>query len=59
VQSAKLAPRAEVGFLVGFEGGKIYCIYLLSRAHKIVQLSHCVFDEKEPEMELEPEIVPD
>lgn len=58
VQSAKLAPRAEVGFLVGFEGSKIYRIYLPGRAHKIVRSSHCVFDEKEPEMELEPEIVP-
>jgi hypothetical protein len=53
VQSVKLAPCIEVGFLVSFEGSKIYCIYLLDRAHKIVHLSHCVFNKREPETELE------
>ncbi|KIM93780.1 hypothetical protein OIDMADRAFT_21497 [Oidiodendron maius Zn] len=32
VKSAKLAPYTEEGYLVGFEGSKIYCIYLPGRA---------------------------
>src|SRR5258708_26876843 len=56
VKSAKLAPHAEEGFLVGFEGSKIYRVYLPGRVQKIVRSSHCVFDENEPEMELKPEM---
>ena len=48
VKSAKLAPHAEEGYLVGFEGSKIYRVYLPGRAQKIVRTSHCVFDESEP-----------
>ena len=48
VKSAKLAPHAEEGYLVGFEGSKIYRIYLPGRVQKIVRTSHCVFDESEP-----------
>ena len=48
VKSAKLAPHAEEGYLVGFEGSKIYRVYLLGRTQKIVRTSHCVFDESEP-----------
>ncbi|KIM94600.1 hypothetical protein OIDMADRAFT_21353, partial [Oidiodendron maius Zn] len=36
VKSTKLAPYIEEGYLVGFKGSKIYCIYLLGRAQKIV-----------------------
>jgi hypothetical protein len=49
VKSAKLAPYAEEGYLVGFEGSKIYRVYLPGRVQKIVRISHCVFDESEPE----------
>jgi hypothetical protein len=48
VKSAKLAPHAEEGYLVGFEGSKIYRVYLPGRTQKIVRTSHCVFDESEP-----------
>ena len=48
VKSAKLAPHAEEGYLVGFEGSKIYRVYHLGRTQKIVRTSHCVFDESEP-----------
>ena len=48
VKSAKLAPHAEEGYLVGFEGSKIYRIYLPGRAQKIVRTSHYVFDKSEP-----------
>jgi hypothetical protein len=36
VKSAKLAPHAEEGYLIGFKGSKIYRTYLLGRAQKIV-----------------------
>ena len=49
IKSAKLAPHAEEGYLVGFEGSRIYRVYLPGRAQKIVRTSHCVFDESEPE----------
>src|SRR5258708_28741747 len=55
VKSAKLAPHAEEGYLVGFEGSKIYRVYLPGRAQKIVRTSHCVFDESEPENPENPE----
>ena len=44
VQSQKLAPRAEVGILVGFEGHHIYRVYVSSR-RKVIRTSHCRFDE--------------
>ena len=53
IKSAKLDPHAEEGYLVGFEGSKIYRIYLPGRAQKIVRSSHCVFDELQPEPEPE------
>jgi hypothetical protein len=55
VKSAKLAPHAEEGFLVGFEGSKIYRVYLPGRAQKIVRTSHCVFDESDLENSENPE----
>jgi hypothetical protein len=55
VKSTKLAPHAEEGYLIGFEGSKIYCAYLLGRAQKIVRSSHCVFDKSEP-LEEDPKI---
>ena len=48
VKSTKLVPHAEEGYLVGFEGSKIYCVYLPGRAQKIVWTLYCVFDESEP-----------
>ena len=48
VKSVKLAPYIEEGYLIGFEGSKIYRIYLPGRAQKIVQTSHCIFDKSEP-----------
>ena len=48
VKSTKLVPYTEEGYLVRFEGSKIYRVYLHKRAQKIVQTSHCVFDESEP-----------
>jgi hypothetical protein len=48
VKSAKLAPHAEEGYLVGFEGSKIYHVYLPGRTQKIVRTSHCVFNKSEP-----------
>ena len=48
VKSTKLAPHAEEDYLVGFEGSKIYRIYLPGRAQKIVRTSHCIFDKSEP-----------
>jgi hypothetical protein len=55
IKSAKLAPHAEEGYLVGFEGSKIYRVYLPGRAQKIVRTSHCVFDESEPNNPKNPE----
>jgi hypothetical protein len=55
VKSAKLAPHAEEGYLIGFEGSKIYRAYLPGRAQKIVRSLYCVFDESEP-LEEDPEI---
>jgi hypothetical protein len=55
IKSAKLAPHAEEGYLVGFEGSKIYRVYLPGRAQKIVRTSHCVFDESEPNNPENPE----
>ena len=48
VKSAKLAPHTEEGYLIGFEGSKIYRIYLPGRAQKIVRILYCIFDESEP-----------
>lgn len=48
MQSAKLDPHAEEGILVGFEGSRIYRVYLLGRSRKVVRTSHCVFDESTP-----------
>jgi hypothetical protein len=48
VQSAKLDPHAEEGILVGFEGSRIYRVYLPGRSRKVVRTSHCVFDESTP-----------
>jgi hypothetical protein len=46
VTSRKLAPRADVGILVGFEGNSIYRVYMPSRARdKIIRTSHARFDE--------------
>jgi hypothetical protein len=45
VKSAKLDPHAEEGFLVGFEGSRIYRVYLPGRSQKVIRTSHCVFDE--------------
>jgi hypothetical protein len=45
VKSAKLDPHAEEGYLVGFEGNYIYCIYLPGRSQKIVRTLYCVFNE--------------
>jgi hypothetical protein len=59
IKSAKLAPHAEEGYLVGFEGSKIYRIYLPGRAQKIVRTSHCVFDESEPNNPDNPETSPE
>ena len=53
VKSAKLAPYAEEGYLVGFEGSKIYCIYLPDRAQKIIQSLYCIFNKSEPLEDLE------
>jgi hypothetical protein len=55
VKSAKLAPYTEEGYLIGFEGSKIYRAYLPGRAQKIVRSSYCVFDKSEP-LEEDPEI---
>ena len=55
VKSAKLAPHAQEGYLVRFEGSKIYRVYLPGRAQKIVRTSHCVFDESEPNNPENPE----
>jgi hypothetical protein len=48
VKSAKLAPYTEEGYLIGFEGSKIYYIYLLGRAQKIVRSLYYIFDKLEP-----------
>jgi hypothetical protein len=48
VKSAKLASYTEEGYLIGFEGNKIYRVYLPGRAQKIVRSLHCVFNESEP-----------
>jgi hypothetical protein len=46
VQSQKLASRAEVGILVGYEGHNIFRVYVPSRAgEKIIRTSHAQFDE--------------
>jgi hypothetical protein len=44
ITSEKLAPCAEVGILVGFEGHYIYRVYIPSK-HRVVRTSHCRFDE--------------
>jgi hypothetical protein len=44
VVSEKLAPRAEVGILVGFEGHYIYRVYIPLK-RRVVRTSHCRFDE--------------
>jgi hypothetical protein len=44
VTSRKLAPRAKIGILVGFEGNKIYRVYVPGR-RDIVRTSHVTFDE--------------
>jgi hypothetical protein len=36
IKSTKLDPYTEEGYLVGFKGSYIYCIYLLGRSQKIV-----------------------
>lgn len=49
VKSQKLAERAEVGILVGYEGEHIYQVYIPSRKgnwrNRIVRTSNCRFDE--------------
>jgi hypothetical protein len=40
----KLAPRAEVGILVGFKGHYIYRVYIPSK-RRVVRTSHCRFGE--------------
>jgi hypothetical protein len=45
VKSAKLDPYTEEGYLVGFEGSCIYCVYLPGQSRKVVQTSYCVFNE--------------
>jgi hypothetical protein len=40
----KLAPCAEVGILVGFEGHYIYRVYIPLK-RRVVRTSHCRFDE--------------
>jgi hypothetical protein len=55
VKSTKLAPYIEEGYLIGFEGSKIYCIYLPGKAQKIVRISYCIFDKSEP-LEEAPEV---
>ena len=57
IQSQKLAPRAEVGILIGYEGVSIYRVYMPSRARdKIVYSSHIRFDKggliTEPDFEV-------
>jgi hypothetical protein len=44
IASEKLAPRAKVGILVGFEGHYIYRVYIPSK-RRVVHTSHCRFDE--------------
>jgi hypothetical protein len=44
IVSEKLAPRAEVSILVGFEGHHIYRVYIPLK-HRVVRTSHCRFDE--------------
>jgi ABC-type dipeptide/oligopeptide/nickel transport system ATPase subunit len=45
VKSAKLDPYTEEGYLVRFEGSRIYRVYLLGRSRKVVRTSYCIFDE--------------
>ena len=46
ITSHKVAPRAEVGILVGYDGEHIYKVYVPSRARdKIVRLSNMRFNE--------------
>jgi hypothetical protein len=44
IASEKLAPRAKVGILVGFEGHYIYRVYIPLK-RRVVHTSHCRFDE--------------
>ena len=44
IQSEKLAPRAEIGYLVGFEGDHIYRIWIPTR-NGITRSSTVTFDE--------------
>jgi hypothetical protein len=55
VKSIKLAPYTEEGYLIGFEGSKIYCTYLPGRAQKIVRSLYYIFDKLEP-LEEDPKI---
>jgi hypothetical protein len=48
VKSVKLAPYTEEGYLIEFKGSKIYRVYFLGRAQKIVRSLYCVFDKSEP-----------
>jgi hypothetical protein len=45
VKSAKLDPYTEEGYLVGFEGSRIYCVYLPGRSRKVTRTSYCIFDK--------------
>jgi hypothetical protein len=45
VKSAKLDPYIEEGYLVGFEGSYIYCIYLPGQSQKIIRTLYCIFNE--------------
>src|SRR5438045_541601 len=46
ITSHKVAPRAEVGILVGYDGEHIYKVYVPSRARdKIVRTSNARFDK--------------
>jgi hypothetical protein len=45
MKSAKLDPHTEEGYLVGFKGSYIYCIYLPGRSQKIVRTLYYIFNE--------------
>jgi transposase InsO family protein len=44
-RSAKLAPRAFVGYLIGYEGTNIYKVWVPGPTHKVVRVRDVVFDE--------------
>ena len=46
VQSQKFGPRAEEGYLVGFEGNHIYRIWIPKR-NKVVRSSTVTFDKND------------